>query len=150
MRSSQRFILMGVVYLFSFVFVISSTICWSEEPPKLQNISGYLSAQELPGSILIIPPPLSPGSASFALDVEVNNKGLAQRNTPIWSLAAKDANISFPQAPMAFSCALGIPINEHDTPRLFLIIQKSIVDLIIATYGAKGKYARTRLFTAYM
>jgi acid phosphatase (class A) len=149
MRSSQRFILMGVVCLFSFVLVISSTICWCEESPKFQNISSYLSAQELPDSILIIPPPPSPGSASFAfaLDVEVNNKSLALRNTPIWSLAAKDTNINFPQEPMAFSCALGIPINEHDTPRLFLVMQKSIVDLIIATYGAKGKYARTRPFS---
>lgn len=109
-------------------------------------LAGYLKPEELPNSLALIPPPPAEGSAAFALDKEVSRKSLALRGTPRWELAAKDAELMFPKAAGTFSCTLGVPITEQETPHLYMLLRRTLADAGLSTYTAKNKYQRKRPF----
>lgn len=109
-------------------------------------VGGYLSLQLLPNSAALLPPPPTAGSTALALDKEVNRKCLALRNTPRWKLATEDADLRFPHAAGTFSCALNAPITEQDTPRLYLLLRRVMIDAAMSTARAKGQYRRPRPF----
>ena len=56
------------------------------------------------------------------------------------------ADLHFPAAAISFSCALGVPINATDTPRLLLLMRRSMTDLGLSTDPAKNRYQRKRPF----
>ena len=109
-------------------------------------LAGYLQPEVLPDSLALIPPPPAEGSAALALDEEVSRKSIELRGTPRWDLAAKDAELMFPEAAGTFSCALGIPITEKDTPHLYMLLRRTLADAGLSTYTAKNKYQRKRPF----
>jgi len=109
-------------------------------------LAGYLDTEALPKSLELIPPPPGDGSAAMALDEEVSRKALTLRDTPRWNLAIEDANLHFPEALGAFSCALGIPITETYTPHLCMLLRRSGADAGLSTYTAKKHYQRNRPF----
>lgn len=109
-------------------------------------LAGYLQPEALPNSLALIPPPPAKASAALALDEEVSRKSLALRGTPRWELATEDANLMFPQAAGTFSCALGVPITEQDTPHLYMLLRRTLADAALSTYTAKNHYQRTRPF----
>ena len=109
-------------------------------------LAGYLKQEALPNSLALIPPPPAQGSAAFALDEEVSRKSLALRGTPRWELAAKDAELMFPEAAGTFSCVLGVSITEQETPHLYMLLRRTLADAGLSTYTAKNKYQRKRPF----
>jgi acid phosphatase (class A) len=109
-------------------------------------LAGYLDPEVLPNSLELIPPPPAEGSAALALDEEVSRKSLSLRGTRRWELAIEDAELMFPEAADSFSCALGIPITEQDTPHLFMLLRRSLADAGLSTYTAKNHYQRRRPF----
>lgn len=111
-------------------------------------LAGYLPRKELPDSLSLLPAPPAAGSAAQAADDEAYQATIALRQSPRWALAAADANLKFPQAADAMSCALGTPINAEATPHLYTLLRRSLVDAGLATYGAKDHYKRTRPFVA--
>jgi acid phosphatase (class A) len=72
----------------------------------------------LPDSLALLQPPLAVGSVALALDWEISLRSHALGDMPRWDLAAEDAELSFPEAAVTFSCALGAPITEPGTPHL--------------------------------
>jgi acid phosphatase (class A) len=68
------------------------------------------------------------------------------RDTARWALAISDADLSFPHAAGTFSCALGAPVSEAATPRLYKLLHRTLTDLGGATYAAKTHYNRARPF----
>jgi acid phosphatase (class A) len=109
-------------------------------------LAGYLDPETLPNSLALIPPAPAEGSAARALDEEVSRESMALRGTPRWDLAAEDAELMFPEAAGAFSCALGIPITESDTPHLYMLLRRTLADAGLSTYSAKNHYQRKRPF----
>ena len=109
-------------------------------------LTGYLSKQALPDSVAILPPPPEVGSPAAELDQAVALASLALRDTPRWRLAAMDGDLSFPTAAGAFSCALGAPITEQDTPFLYQMLRRVETDAGYATFAAKDKYRHARPF----
>jgi acid phosphatase (class A) len=109
-------------------------------------LAGYLDPETLPNSLALLPPPPAEGSAALALDEEIGRKSLALRGTPRWDLAARDAELMFPEAAGVFSCALGIPITEQDTPDLYMLLRRTLADAGLSTYTAKNHYQRQRPF----
>ena len=109
-------------------------------------LAGYLDPATLPDSLALLPPPPADGSAALALDEETSRRGLALRGTPRWNLAARDADLMFPEAAGTFSCALGIPITENDTPHLYMLLRRTLADAGLSTYTAKKQYQRKRPF----
>jgi len=118
------------------------------EVPEIRPgiLAGYLQPEELPNSMDLVPPPPAKGSAAFALDEEVSRRNLGLRGTPRWDLAIEDANLMFPKAAGTFSCALGVPITEEDTPHLYMLIRRTLADAGLSTYRAKDHYQRGRPF----
>ena len=109
-------------------------------------LAGYLDQALLPNSLAILPPPPAGGSAGFELDTEVSRRGIRLRDTLRGVLAEEDANLMFPRAADTFSCALGVPISEKDTPHLYLLLRRTLSDAGFSTYYAKSHYQRQRPF----
>jgi acid phosphatase (class A) len=109
-------------------------------------LAGYLAKSALPDSLSLVPPPPAPGSAALALDEDANRKALALRATPRFAQATEDANLLFPRAAGTFSCALGAPVTEADTPHLYLVLRRVLSDAGASTGRAKDRYKRQRPF----
>ncbi|KGQ18566.1 Acid phosphatase [Lysobacter dokdonensis DS-58] len=110
--------------------------------------AGYLG-RALPDSLALVPQPPAPGSSAFAQDEAVHKAAQALRNTPRDTLATSDADLHFPHAASTFDCALGKTVSKDATPRLYLLLQRTMVDGGMATYKAKDHYKRQRPFVHY-
>jgi acid phosphatase (class A) len=120
-------------------------------PPEVPEIrpgilQGYLPVESMPNSLTLLPPPPAPGSAADALDLAVSEASLALDGSERWVLAQQDNDLSFPAAAGTFSCALGVPVSETETPYLYRVLRRTLADTGLATYGAKNQYARKRPF----
>lgn len=110
------------------------------------RLPGYLSESELPNAFALVPPAPLAGSPEQAYESDVNQRMLALRGTPRWALAIEDAELGFPAAAGTFSCALGAPISEQDTPYTYRVLRRTLLDAGLSTYSAKNHYQRTRPF----
>ncbi len=107
---------------------------------------GYLQPSALPNSVALLPPPPIAGSTGFALDEEYSKKSFTLRDTPAWTLAILDADLTFPNAAGTYSCALNAPINEQDTPHIYTLLRRTLKDAGSSTGDAKKYYLRPRPF----
>ena len=113
---------------------------------KLGALQGYLDPKALPNSLALIPLPPAPGSAAFALDVEVAKNTFPLRDTPRFALAASDFELNVPHFVQVFSCALNTQITKENAPYLYNLLSRSFTDVGSSTYAAKNYYKRTRPF----
>lgn len=113
-------------------------------PPGL--VEGYLPLNAIPSSLVQVPPPPASGSAALELDEDIAQRSFVLYDTPRWAQAILDADLDFPNAAGTFSCTLNIPITETDTPRLYLLLRRTMTDLGRSTGSAKDYYKRTRPF----
>ena len=109
-------------------------------------LPGYLPAGATPSSLTLLPPPPAPGSADQARDDAAAKAALARSGGPRWMQAVEDADLHFPKVAETFSCALGVSITEADTPHLYTLLRRSLVDVGLSTYPTKIKYQRGRPF----
>ena len=125
-------------------------------PPGLKEIQtgslkgymeGYLKPDALPDSLKLLAAPPKKNSAAFALDVAIAEDNLALQGSSRWDLATRDADLDFPTASGIYSCALGVQINQENTPKLYTLLRRSLTDAGLATYRAKNHYQRPRPFT---
>jgi len=107
---------------------------------------GYLLPEERPDSVALLPPPPAPESPELAADEAVYRKLSALQGTARWRLAATDANLKFPGAANVFSCAVGIDVTAATTPRLYALLQRTVIDAGQSTAKAKQHYQRDRPF----
>ena len=117
----------------------------ASEPPS-QLLKGYLALKDLPNSVVLIPKVPGPDSAEFALDREMSHYFIKLKGTERWYLAIADANLHFPEAAGTFSCSLNAPISKAETPILYRMLQKTVIDAGLSTYNAKDEYERVRPF----
>jgi len=110
--------------------------------------AGYLG-RDLPDSLALLPAPPSAGSPAFANDEAVHAAAQRLRDTPRYAQATRDADLSFPAASDNFACALGVPIDAQSTPRLYMLLKRTMVDAGLGTYGAKNQYQRVRPFVLH-
>ncbi|MBK5517248.1 phosphatase PAP2 family protein [Pseudomonas sp. TH10] len=128
----------------------STRVTGSENVPEIRPglLAGYLG-KDLPDSHLLLPPPPAMDSSAFNNDQAVSRASQQLRDTPRYTQAVKDADLSFPAAASTFSCALGISINQKDTPRLYVLLRRTMTDAGLATYGAKNYYSQVRPFVYF-
>ena len=81
-----------------------------------------------------------------ATDESISRVAHLLRDTDRRKLATRDANLNFPEAAGIFSCALGAPISEKDTPYVYQILRREASDAGYAGDGAKEMYKRNRPF----
>jgi hypothetical protein len=109
-------------------------------------LQGYLDTeQQLDSKAFVLPSPTE-DSAIQLMDTAWADKMQALRGTARWDLAARDADLHFPAPADVFSCALGIVVNEEDTPALYMLLWRTMTDIGLAPYSAKNAYQRERPF----
>lgn len=147
---AQRFLFFPVLAL-----CLALTACASVSPdtsvaavPEVKPgvPDGYLPRSAIPDSLGLVPPPPQAGSAAFANDEAVHAAAALLRGSARWQQAVEDANLDFPRAAGTFSCALGIPVNAKDTPRLLMLLRRTLIDAARAPEAAKKHYQRPRPF----
>ncbi len=111
-------------------------------------LAGYLPLPNLPNSFAFLPPPPEPGSAEMLADEAANERALAQQGSGRFLQAAADVDLQFPNAAKKFQCALGTIVSDADTPALYRLLRRSMVDAGLSTYSAKTQYKRPRPFMA--
>ncbi|MEE4145411.1 MAG: phosphatase PAP2 family protein [Halieaceae bacterium] len=109
-------------------------------------LQGYLAMEDQLDSKAFVPPAPATDSPRQALDTAWANNMLKLRGTSRWDLARSDADLHFPAAADVFSCALGIPVTEQDTPDLYILLRRTLADVGLASYSAKNAYQRERPF----
>lgn len=109
-------------------------------------LQGYLEPKALPDSLKLLPAPPKTGSPADLLDLARAKATIAIQGSPRWELATIDADLHFPAAAKIFSCALGVPISQETTPRLYTLLRRTLTDAGLATYRAKTHYQRPRPF----
>jgi acid phosphatase (class A) len=114
--------------------------------PAPAPVIGYLPEGTAPNSLALVPPPPAPGSAAQARDEEASKAALAANPGPRWDLATQDADLTFPAVAATFSCAIGAPISERQTPALYRLMRRTLRDIGGSTYPTKTKYLRARPF----
>lgn len=110
-------------------------------------LAGYLAAGAAPNSLSLIPPPPAPGSPAQARDDAAAKAAVAISGGPRWVLATLDADLAFPAAAEVFSCSLGVKVAPETTPRLYVLLRRTLADAGLSTYPTKNKYKRARPFT---
>lgn len=139
MRRFDRYTLVGRMVVTAVV--ISTIFCtYAQEPAK------FLTEDELPNSLTLLPPPPTEGTANFARDMEQYVIGRALRPTPRGEKAIKDANLSEGWFDEAFSEPFGIRISKETTPEIFTLLSMVREDSSNGTDRAKKHYMRVRPF----
>ena len=118
-------------------------------PQAAARVRGYLEPAERPDSLQLVPPPPRKGSAEYEADLAMHRAMRTLRDTPRWQLAIADANVQFPHAASTFACALGMPVTEAETPNLYSVLQRAMIDAGQATGRAKDEYRRPRPFDLF-
>ena len=109
-------------------------------------LEGYLTKEEQLDSKEFVLPSPSGDSSLQAMDTAWADSMQALRGTARWDMAARDADLAFPAPADVFSCALGIPVSEKDTPSLYMLLWRTLTDIGLAPYSAKNAYQRERPF----
>lgn len=138
----------GVAFVIGFLVTGCATA--SKPVPEIYPgiLAGYLG-KDLPDSLALLPAPPTDGSAAFENDKAASRASQTLKGTPRYALAKKDADLTFPHAVTAFSCALDIPITDQATPHLYQLMRRVMTDAALATYSAKNKYNRVRPFVHF-
>lgn len=116
--------------------------------PGLGLLKGYLSPQEYPSSLRLLPAPPAEGTASYEADRQAF---LTTRDEPPArkAQATADANLHFAAASANFAEALGVQVDAARTPHLAMLLQRSLTDAALGTYEAKDHYKRVRPFVVF-
>ncbi|SDH63836.1 acid phosphatase [Propionivibrio dicarboxylicus] len=113
------------------------------------HVIGYLQPDRIPDSRTFLPAPPTQDSAAFAADEAAYRRTRTLRDTPRWTLAQADAELRFPQAAGAFSCALGQTISVQETPHLAALLSRLRADVALTGAGAKKHFQRQRPYLAH-
>jgi acid phosphatase (class A) len=135
-----------VLSLMNLGLGLSATAEDASSQGSRQEVTGYLKQTELPDSLKLLPPPPALGSAAEALDQDVARQALTMRGSDRFTLAALDADLSFPNAADAFSCALGVAVTAEGAPTLYRLLRRTMRDAGAATGAAKNRYRHARPF----
>lgn len=142
----------GLLLVPVFVCALLVTGCASPHGPSPAGMAasaretGYLSPDAVPNSLGVLPPPPEQGSAALVYDEAMSREALTLRNTPRWTLACEDADLTLPKAVDTFSCALDTAVSEKDAPHLYLLMARVGADASLSTRAAKEHYHRARPF----
>lgn len=115
-------------------------------PGSSHRQAGYLTVQELPDGLLLVPPSPQPNSAGQARDLEAAQRAIAQRGSARWELATSDAELFTPDSTGFLSCAAGRQIDAEATPATFKVLRRAGVDFANSTASVKDHYKRPRPF----
>lgn len=111
--------------------------------------AGYLAKADVPDGMKLLPPPPAAKSTALAHDEAMSKVAFGLKGKPRWTQAIADASMEMPSLTASFSCALGTPINATDTPHLYRLIARILMDAAAINSGVKEHYKRERPFMVH-
>lgn len=144
--------------LFIVLFVASIVSCTNKKELPQTSIDkgvtelkkgimpGYLTKEEYPNSIELLPKPPKDSSLEFQLDQEKASGFVAIKDEARKKQAVQDANLSFPDALKAYNGILAVKITPETTPVAYMLMRRVLTDAGLSTYKAKNYYQRERPF----
>ena len=111
--------------------------------PPPTAFTGYFKASPLDGKAILGPPP-APDSAQGRADRADFEQTRALVGTARWKVAIQDNDLWRGGALNRFSCALGVEVDEKQTPRLWKILHKLELDVRLIGSPAKQFFNRDR------
>lgn len=132
-------------------FLAIMTFCMYAMACLGQEVSPYLSNEELPNASLFIAPPPELYSAQFYNDYYYYGWGKEMRkDTERAEQAASDnSNKKYNTITSCFEEAYGMSINENTSPELLALLQRVFVNIDYTYQSAKNTYKRTRPFEQF-
>jgi acid phosphatase (class A) len=111
--------------------------------PVPTKLTGYLTAGELDGQVVLGPPPAMDSPRGKAdRTIYLDTRALA--GSPRWVQATKDNDLWNGGALERYACALGSPITATATPRTYHLLQRIELDARTVGTPPKDHYNRTR------
>ncbi|MDR6624741.1 phosphatase PAP2 family protein [Caulobacter segnis] len=111
---------------------------WTKPPP------GYLAGNGGIDATAIIGPPPTPASPRGKAERAQFDETRKLVNTPVWSLAIADADLSGKNGLKSFSCAAGVTLSAEATPTLANMLLRMTDDAAKIYQPAKAAYRRPR------
>ena len=111
--------------------------------PRPTKLTGYFAANPLDGKAILGPPP-APDSPHGKADRALFEETRKLEGSARWQAAIQDNDLWGGGAIKRFSCAIGLSLDEQQTPRTLRILHR--VELDVRTVGtpAKDFYGRKR------
>lgn len=111
--------------------------------PRATKLAGYFAASPLDGKAILGPPP-APDSPHGKADRALFEETRKLEGSPRWKTAIQDNDLWGGGALKRFSCALGVDVNETQTPVTWKILHKIELDVRTVGTPAKDFYDRKR------
>ena len=111
---------------------------WAEPP------AGYLGTDAGIDGALVVGPPPTPDSARGKADRARFNETRKLVNTPTWTQAIADADLTGREGFKSFSCAAGVTLSPEATPTLTRMLLRMTSDASTIYRPAKSAYQRPR------
>jgi acid phosphatase (class A) len=111
--------------------------------PPPTNVAGYFKTSPLDGKAILGPPP-APDSAQGRADRADFEQTRALQGSARWKTAIQDNDLWRGGALSRFSCALGVDVDDKQTPSLWKILHKLELDVRTIGGPAKQFYNRDR------
>lgn len=126
-----------------------TTIAFAQAPadpslgPPAKSETGYFRTSPLDGKAVLGPPP-APDSPRGKADQAVFEQTRALKDTRRWKVAIQDNDLWQGGAIERFSCALGVDVNEKQTPTLWKMLHRLETDVRLIGTPTKQFYDRKR------
>jgi len=111
--------------------------------PIPTKLSGYFASNPLDGKSILGPPP-APDSAHGKADRALYDETRALEGSARWKTAIQDNDLWGGGAIRRFSCALGVDVNEKQTPSAWRMLHRMELDVRTVGTPAKDAYGRVR------
>lgn len=112
-------------------------------PPAGAKLDGYFASNPLDGKSILGPPP-APDSPHGRADQALFESTRALEGSARWKTAIQDNDLWGGGAIRRFSCALGVDINERQTPAAWRMLHRMEFDVRTVGTPAKDAYNRVR------
>lgn len=141
--------LMAAATLTAAVLTVDAAVMAQTAAPAVKPIANaasgpYLSPQQTPDGLRILPPPPAPGSPAALADRKVFVQTRHLRGSPRWKLATSDVDTG----PFEhFACALGVRLTPQTAPALARLLDRAstggVVDPVKQRYQVRRPYLGT-------
>lgn len=114
--------------------------------PRPPRVAGFLSPDELPNGVALIPPAPAADSAAHAADLAAFRSSRSLAEGPRWRQAIADVELFNETVFTGWSCAAGVKIGSEITPVTATIMRRTLADAGLAASPPKDHYKRPRPF----
>jgi acid phosphatase (class A) len=129
------------------IAALAGTVVFAQPAAKKASYApGYLSGAAIPDMIRVMPAAPAEGSPREIADREIFKATRSLQDSPRWKLAQSDNDMSIKGILAAFRCAIGIPVNRQNAPRLAALLDRVSTDVYNLTAPPKKYYHRERPF----